>query len=76
MFYGPGIENFDVALIKNLPLGGSRSLQARVEVFNIFNQPQFYGPGAVDGNIVSPTFGNIVSAAAPRFIQLAAKFSF
>ena len=36
----------------------------------------FYGPGSVDGNIVSPTFGNIIAAAAPRFIQLAAKFSF
>ena len=38
--------------------------------------PQFYGAGAVDGNIVSPTFGEIEAAAAPRFIQLAAKFSF
>ena len=75
-FYGPGIENFDLALIKNLPLGGLRALQVRLEAFNIFNHPQFYGAGAVDGNIASPTFGNIVSAAAPRFIQLAAKVSF
>ena len=75
-FYGPGLENFDMALIKDLPLGGSKALQVRVEVFNLFNHPQFYGPGAVDGNIASPTFGNIVAAAAPRFIQLAAKFSF
>jgi hypothetical protein len=75
-FYGPGIENFDMALIKNVPLGGSRALQVRVEAFNVFNHPQFYGAGAVDGNIASPTFGEIEAAAAPRFIQLAAKFSF
>ncbi len=26
-FYGPGIENFDMALMKNVPLGGSKALQ-------------------------------------------------
>ena len=65
-----------MALIKNLPLRGSRALQVRVEVFNVFNHAQFYGPGAVDGNIASPTFGNIVAAAAPRQTQLAVKFTF
>jgi hypothetical protein len=75
-FYGPGIENFDMALIKNVPLGGSRALQVRIEAFNVFNHPQFYGAGAVDGNVASRTFGQIVSAAAPRFVQVATKFSF
>ena len=75
-FYGPGIENTDLTLIKNLHLAAGRSLQVRVEAFNVFNHPQFYGPGAVDGNVESATFGRIVSAAAPRFIQLATKFSF
>jgi hypothetical protein len=75
-FYGPGIENFDLALIKHVRFGQTRSLELRLETFNLFNHPQFYGPGAVDGNIASPTFGQIESAQAPRFIQLAAKFSF
>ena len=65
-----------MALIKNVPLGGSKALQVRLEAFNVFNHPQFYGAGAVDGNIASPTFGEIEAAAAPRFLQLAAKFSF
>jgi hypothetical protein len=51
-------------------------LQIRLEGFNVFNHPQFYGAGAVDGNIVSPTFGQIVSAASPRLVQIAAKFAF
>ena len=75
-FYGPGIENFDMALIKNFALSGSRAVQVRVEAFNVFNHPQFYGPGAVNGNITSPTFGQIVAAAAPRLIQIATKFTF
>ncbi len=75
-FYGPGIENFDMALIKNVPLAGSQRLQLRLEAFNVFNHPQFYGATAVNGNIASPEFGQIQQAANPRFVQLAAKILF
>jgi carboxypeptidase family protein/TonB-dependent receptor-like protein len=76
MFYGPGIENVDMALIKRVRLAANASLQLRLEAFNVFNHPQFYGAGAVDGNIVSSTFGQIVAAAPPRLVQLAAKLLF
>jgi hypothetical protein len=75
-FYGPGINNFDMTLIKNVAFGGSRSWQIRLEAFNLFNHPQFYGAGAVDGNIASQTFGQIVSAASPRLVQIGAKVGF
>jgi hypothetical protein len=75
-FYGPGLENFDMALLKTVRLTDSKSLQFRLEAFNVFNHPQFYGPGAVDGNIASSTFGHIVNAADPRLIQIATKFMF
>jgi len=52
------------------------SLECRLEAFNAFNHAQFYGPASVDGQIEDPNFGQIVSAAAPRLVQLAAKFSF
>jgi hypothetical protein len=68
--------NFDMALLKNLKLSESRSLQFRLEAFNVFNHAQFFGPQAVDGNISSGTFGQVVSAAAPRLVQLGAKFNF
>jgi hypothetical protein len=47
-----------------------------VEAFNAFNHAQFYGPASVDEQIENPDFGAIVSAAAPRLIQLATRFSF
>jgi hypothetical protein len=47
-----------------------------VEAFNIFNHAQFYGPTSVDGNINSSSFGQVVSAAAPRLMQVALKFNF
>jgi len=75
-FYGPGIENFDLALLKNLRLSEGKALQVRLEAFNALNHAQFYGPASVNGNISSPEFGRIVSAAAPRILQLGAKFSF
>ncbi|MGC1784628.1 MAG: carboxypeptidase regulatory-like domain-containing protein [Acidobacteriaceae bacterium] len=75
-FYGPGLDNFDMALAKSLPLAGSRALLFRVEAFNVFNHTQFNGPTAVDGDIGSSTFGQVISAAPPRILQGAIKFSF
>jgi len=75
-FHGPGAENFDMALGKSLTLTEQKSLQIRVEAFNVFNHTQFNGPGAVDGDIGSSTFGNAISSAPPRILQGAVKFSF
>jgi hypothetical protein len=75
-FYGPGAENYDMALAKNLPLTDASSLLFRAEAFNIFNHTQFNGPSAVDGNIGSSTFGDAISAASPRIMQLALKLNF
>jgi hypothetical protein len=76
-FYGPGINNFDMTLTKMLRLTESKSLEFRLEAFNMFNHAQFYGAGAVDGEVNNdPHFGEVVSAASPRLVQLAAKFTF
>jgi hypothetical protein len=75
-FYGPGADNFDMAAAKTLALTESKSLLFRVEAFNVFNHTQFNGPTAVDGDIGSSTFGNVVSAAPPRILQGALKFTF
>ena len=75
-FAGPGIENFDTALQKQLRLTESKSIQFRIEVFNTFNHSQFFGPVAVDGDISSASFGQIVNAAPPREAQMAARFVF
>jgi hypothetical protein len=76
LFYGPGLENFDIALAKAIGMGEARSLQIRLETFNTFNHAQFFGPASVNGEITSSTFGQVVSAASPRLIQLAVKLSF
>ncbi len=78
-FYGPGQENFDMSLQKEVSLPEGRLLQLRIEAFNVFNHAQFFGPAAVNGNISSTGsagFGQVINAMPPRQVQLAAKFIF
>ena len=75
-FYGPGLNNFDIALQKAFALTESKSLEFRAEAFNVFNHAQFFGAATVEGNISSANFGKIVSADAPRQVQLVAKVYF
>jgi hypothetical protein len=76
-FYGPGINNFDMTLTKWLAITESKSLEFRMEAFNVFNHAQFYGPAAVNGEVNdAQTFGQVVSAATPRLVQCALKFTF
>jgi hypothetical protein len=75
-FYGPGINNFDLTLTKSVRITESKSLEFRLEAFNAFNHAQFYGAASVDGEVNDPHFGEIVSAEAPRLLQLATKLTF
>ena len=76
VFYGPGIENFDASLQKDIRIRELSTLDLRLEAFNLFNHTQFFGPAAVDGREEDPNFGRIVSATAPRLLQAAIKFAF
>jgi hypothetical protein len=77
-FSGPGLNNYDVALLKNVRLTEGKSLQFRMEAFNVFNHAQFFGSQSVDGNIANlgASFGHVISAQPPRLMQVGAKFSF
>ncbi len=75
-FFGPGELNFDLALLKSFNFTEARALQFRIEAFNAFNHTNFFGPAAVNGNIDSTLFGQVVNAAPPRLMQAALKFTF
>lgn len=72
-FHGPGINNWDMALLKDTRLTENIRLQFRAEFFNLFNHAQFQTPS---GNIDSSTFGLITNANDPRIGQLALKLLF
>jgi hypothetical protein len=68
--------NFDLALLRSFRFSESKALQFRLETFNTFNHAQFFGPVAVNGDISSNLFGQVVNAASPRLMQVALKFTF
>jgi hypothetical protein len=72
-FHGPGINNWDMALRKQLALTESKALEFRFEFFNVFNHAQFNNP---DGEFTDSTFGEVTSAKAARIGQVALKFLF
>ena len=43
---GPGTKQWDIGLFRQVNLGGQRTLQLRVEAFNVTNTPQFSNPGS------------------------------
>jgi hypothetical protein len=72
-FHGPGSDDTDFAVAKSTAIGDGKELEVRAEAFNVFNHAQFFGPGSVEGNIGSADFGQIVSAASPRLMQVSGR---
>jgi hypothetical protein len=75
-FYGPGIDNYDMALRKTTRITESASLELRFETFNTFNHAQFDGAASVDGNRDDATFGQILKSQPGRVSQVALKLNF
>jgi hypothetical protein len=83
---GPGLVNADLALVKSFEVGSLRSLQVRIEGFNVFNRPNFAVPSgriaftgvdAAGNPIVAPTWGRITSTVTTaRQIQVGLKYMF
>jgi len=75
-FSGPGINNFDMALLKSTDITESTKLQFRAEAFNVFNHAQFMNPNGLVNNTGQGGFGFVTGARDPRIMQVALKFLF
>ena len=81
VFRGPGINNWDISILKDFRVSETTKLQFRAEMYNAFNHTQF---SAVDttarfdnaGKQVNGQFGQYTSALDPRQVQLALRFYF
>jgi hypothetical protein len=83
-FHGPGLNNWDLGISKDVRLTESKRLEIRAEFYNVFNHAQFGNPDG-DYNNCSPdpttgqctgTFGLVTGARDPRIGQVAMKFFF
>jgi carboxypeptidase family protein len=79
-FHGPGLNNFDFALIKNTAINERFNLQFRGEFFNIFNHTQFLTPSGITGFsggvATSSSFGQVPGTLPGRIGQLSLKLNF
>jgi hypothetical protein len=73
VFQGPGLNNWDTALLKDVKLGERFTGEFRAEFFNAFNHAQFDLPVS---SLSSPLFGKVESAERPREIQFGLKLYF
>ena len=70
---GPGINNVDLSLFKNLSFTKGMKVQFRLESFNALNHTQFTSVGT---NVAAQGFGVVTGARAGRINQLGLKFTF
>ncbi len=71
--WGPGRDNWNIALFKNFAFTERLRLELRFESYNTFNHPQMNG---VDAGLGDADFGKVTSAYDPRVFQLGAKLVF
>jgi hypothetical protein len=71
MIYGPGTRQLNALFQRDLRLGGARALTLQVNALNLLNTVQW---AAVDTNINSPTFGQVIAARPMRTMTVTARF--
>jgi hypothetical protein len=82
VFRGPGVNNFDMSIFKNIPIKERAQFQLRFEAYNAFNHTQFstvnttaqFNP--TTGQQVNAAFGTITAARSPRVGQASLRFMF
>jgi len=71
---GPGLNNSDISVQKEIPVGEAKHFEFRWDVFNVANHTHFY---SIDGNTTDgASFGTARKVADPRLMQFALKFYF
>ena len=82
-FSGPGLNNWDIAILKDTLIKEGVNLEFRTEFFNAFNHTQFGQPDANINDLISvgadgtrTGFGMVHSANPPRIMQFSLKLLF
>jgi hypothetical protein len=73
MIAGPGARQLNALFQRDVRIGGTRSITLQVNANNLLNAIQW---AAVDTNINSPTFGQVLSAKPMRTVTLTARLRF
>jgi Carboxypeptidase regulatory-like domain/TonB dependent receptor len=71
-FFGPGEDNWDLAIQRSFPIRERLEFKLRVDMFNAFNHPQFDN---LNTTITSPAFGSVTSDLGPRRMDVAGRLT-
>jgi hypothetical protein len=71
-FFGPGQNNFDLAVQRIFPVRERLRFKLRVDMFNAFNHPQFSN---LNTTITSPAFGSVTSDLDPRVMDVSGRLT-
>lgn len=69
----PGLNNWDIAAMKNIKISERFNMQFRSEFFNAFNHESF---NSFDNEVDDSTFGQLNGGHDPRIIQFGLKLNF
>lgn len=70
---GPGTVLFNLSMAKTFPFRETKSLEFRVTANNVFNHPNFT---AVNTDMNSPLFGQLISAGSMRQLTFSSRLTF
>jgi hypothetical protein len=76
---GPGLDDFDTTIQKGFPIRESMNLQFRLDIFDLFNHPNFnppVGSGRTFSTAANSPFGSITSVQDPRDLQFSLRLVF
>ncbi|HZQ53636.1 MAG TPA: carboxypeptidase regulatory-like domain-containing protein [Bryobacteraceae bacterium] len=78
--YGPGLQDWNIALFKKFAINERNAFEFRAEAYNFINHPNLATYGQTGGPNVNPTsstFGEVTGKAdLPRILQLSLRYSF
>jgi hypothetical protein len=72
-FVGPRYTNLDFSIVKSINLGGSRSAEVRVDIWNLPNTVHMNNPNTSYGNA---QFGMVTGAYGERQMRFSARVAF
>jgi hypothetical protein len=75
---GPMFKNFDLSVLKQVPIKGRTNLELRFEILNLFNKANFIpvGIGNLGSNANSYEVTELTGTQTSRVMQLVARFNF
>jgi hypothetical protein len=79
--YGPGLQNWNLALLKSFPVYKENAFEFRAEAYNFINHPNLAAIGSTGGLDLTPNtglFGKVTgkSTSNPRTLQVGARYRF